>query len=64
MNIIGYNNSILSRCTDPELTTIDNKVESLCTTTASTLMKVLEGGNVPARTTITAELITRGTTNF
>lgn len=64
LNIIGYNNSILSRCTDPELTTIDNKVESLCTTTASTLMKVLEGGNVPARTTITAELITRGTTNF
>lgn len=64
LNIIGYNNSILSRCTDPELTTIDNKVESLCTTTAGTLMKVLEGGNVPARTTITAELITRGTTDF
>ena len=64
MNIIGYNNSILSRCTDPELTTVDNKVESLCTTTVTTLMKVLGGGNVPVKTTISAELIKRGTTNF
>lgn len=64
LNIIGYNNSILARCTDPELTTVDNKVESLCTTTVSTLMKVLDGGNVPSRTTISAELIKRGTTNF
>lgn len=64
LNIIGYNNSILARCTDPELTSVDNKVEALCTTTAATLMKVLEGGNVPARTTVTAELITRGTTDF
>lgn len=64
LSIIGYNNSILSRCTDPEITSIDNKVEALCTTTAATLMKVLEGGNVPARTTVTAELIKRGTTDF
>ena len=64
MNIIGYNNSILSRCTDPELTTVDNKVESLCTTTVTTLMKVLGGGNVPVKTTISAELIKRGTTDF
>lgn len=64
LNIIGYNNSILARCTDPELTSVDNKVEALCTTTAATLMKVLDGGNVPAKTTITAELIKRGTTNF
>ena len=64
MNIIGYNNSILSRCTEPELTTVDNKVESLCTTTVTTLMKVLGGGNVPVKTTISAELIKRGTTDF
>lgn len=63
-SIIGYNNSILSRCTSPEITTVDNKVEALCTTTVNTLMKVLEGGNVPAKTTITPELVKRGTTNF
>ena len=64
LSIIGYNNSILSRCTTPEITSVDNKVEALCTTTVNTLMRVLEGGNVPAKTTITPELIKRGTTNF
>lgn len=64
INIIGYNNSILSRCTTPEITSVDNKVEALCTTTVHTLMKVLNNGNVPAKTTITPELIKRGTTNF
>ncbi|WP_313076383.1 LacI family DNA-binding transcriptional regulator [Lacrimispora sp.] len=64
INIIGYNNSILSRCTTPEITSVDNKVEAICTTTIHTLMKVLNNGNVPAKTTITPELVKRGTTNF
>jgi DNA-binding LacI/PurR family transcriptional regulator len=64
INIIGYNNSILSRCTTPEITSVDNKVEAICTTTVHTLMKVLNNGNVPAKTTITPELVKRGTTNF
>ncbi|WP_353655196.1 LacI family DNA-binding transcriptional regulator [Clostridium sp. WB02_MRS01] len=64
LSIIGYNNSILSKCTTPEITSVDNKVESICITTVNTLMKVLEEGNVPGKTTITPELIKRGTTNF
>ena len=63
-SIIGYNNSILSVCTDPELTSVDTKIESLCTTTINTLMGVFGGGNVPSRTTIAADLIKRQTTNF
>lgn len=62
LSIIGYNNSILSVCTDPELTSIDTKVESLCTTTINTLMGVFGGGNVPSRTTIAADFIKRQTT--
>lgn len=62
LSVIGYNNSILSVCTDPELTTIDTKVESLCTTTINTLMGVFGGGNVPSRTTIAADFIKRQTT--
>lgn len=64
LNIIGYNNSILSRCTDPEITSIDSKVEALCTTTINTLMGVFSGVNVPSRTTIASDLIKRKTTNF
>lgn len=64
LSIIGYNNSILARCTEPELTSIDSKVEALCTTTISTLMGVFSGVNVPSRTTVAADLIKRATTNF
>ena len=38
LSIVGYNNSILSSCTDPEITSIDNHVETLCMTTIATLM--------------------------
>ncbi len=64
LSIIGYNNSILSRCTDPELTSIDSKVEALCASTVNTLMGVFGGVNVPSRTTVAADLIKRATTNF
>lgn len=64
LSIIGYNSSILSRCTDPEITSIDSKVEALCTTTINTLMGVFSGMNVPSRTTIASDLIKRQTTNF
>ena len=64
LSIVGYNNSIYSLCTDPEITSVDNKVEALCTTTINTLMGVFNGGNVPSRTTVAADLIKRDTTNF
>lgn len=64
LSIIGYNNSILSYCTDPELTSIDTKVEQLCITTVNSLMEVFDGSNVPGKTTIAADLIKRQTTIF
>ena len=64
LSVIGYNNSLLSRCTDPEITSIDSKVEALCTTTINTLMGVFSGMNVPSRITIASDLIKRQTTNF
>lgn len=64
LSIVGYNNSILARCTEPELTSIDSKVEALCATTVNTLMGVFNGSDVPSRTHITADLIKRNTTLF
>lgn len=64
LSIIGYNNSDYAICTDPELTSIDTKIEALCTSTISTLMGVFNGSNVPSRTTIAADLIKRATTKF
>ena len=64
LSIVGYNNSVLANCTEPELTSIDSKVETLCVTAVESLMKVFSGGKVPERTVISADLIKRNTTNF
>ncbi len=64
LSIIGYNNTCYSICTDPEITSVDSRVEALCATTIHTLMGVFNGDNVPTRTTITADLIKRATTKF
>ena len=60
--VTGYNNSLLSVCSTPEITTADNRVEFLCTTAVSLLMQVLEGRDVPERTMYSANLIRRATT--
>jgi LacI family transcriptional regulator/LacI family asc operon transcriptional repressor len=64
LSIIGYNNTDLGLCTDPEITTIDSRVEALCSTAIQTLMGVFNGSNVPSKTIISADLIKRATTNF
>lgn len=64
LSIIGYNNSTYAVCTDPEITSIDSKVEALCITAVNTLMGVFNGDNVPDKTTIAAALINRATTKF
>ncbi|MCR5215859.1 MAG: LacI family transcriptional regulator [Lachnospiraceae bacterium] len=64
LSVVGYNDSILAQATEPELTSIDSKVQSLCITTVNTLMGVFNGSDVPTRTYITADIIKRNTTNF
>lgn len=64
LSIIGYNNSVLSESTTPAMTSVDSKVEALCINTVNTLMGVFSGTNVPAKTTISADLIKRETTRF
>ena len=60
--IIGYNNSMLVNCCDPELTSIDNKLETLCQHLITTLMGVLSGSEMPKKTVFSGELVKRGTT--
>lgn len=62
LSIIGYNNSILSLCCEPELTTIDNRLEYLCNTSVSLLMNLLNGKSAPNKTIVSADIIVRGTT--
>ena len=61
LEIVGYNNSLLGICTEPELSTLDNHVETLSITTVNTLMRVLQGADVPNKTMISNDFIVRGT---
>jgi LacI family transcriptional regulator len=60
--IIGFNNSIIAQCCDPELTSVDNKVETMGISAARILYDVLSGVNVPSKTVITPDLVERSST--
>ncbi|HPS81425.1 MAG TPA: substrate-binding domain-containing protein, partial [Candidatus Limiplasma sp.] len=62
LSIIGYNNSSFCLCCEPELTSVDNKLEALCTQCVNTLLTVLSGQDAPQKTVYTAELVCRGST--
>lgn len=62
LSVIGYNNSMLAQCCNPELTSIDNKLEILCQHLITTLMGVLGGQEMPKKTIFSGELVRRGTT--
>ena len=64
LEIIGYNNSVLSLCTEPELTSIDSRVEQLSTCAVGVLMKVLSGEDADNLSVIAADIIKRNTTKF
>ncbi len=59
---IGYNNSMLTGCCEPELTSIDNRLETLCQHLITTLLGILEGREMPKKTVFSGEIIERGTT--
>ncbi len=60
--IIGYNNSKVSICCDPELSTMDNQLEFVCNNTVSNVMDCFGGAKVPNKTIVSAKFIERGTT--
>ena len=63
LSILGYNNSRLGICCDPELTTIDNQLAFNCSNAIALLMKALGGESAPQKTMLSAEIIARGTTD-
>lgn len=64
LSIVGYNNSILSTCCEPELTTIDNHLETMCHHIVTTLIGILDGREMPQKVIFSGELVKRGTTIF
>lgn len=63
LSILGYNNSKLCMYCDPELTSIDSQLSFICTNAITLLIKVLKGDSAPAKTALSAQIVTRGTTD-
>ena len=62
LQIIGYNNSLLSKCCEPELTSIDNHLDDLCGQVANAAICILKNGVFPEKKLLHSELIKRGST--
>jgi LacI family transcriptional regulator/LacI family asc operon transcriptional repressor len=60
--VIGYNNSMLTACCHPELTSVDNRLENLSHQLVQTLLSVLSGEEMPAESVFSGKLIKRSTT--
>lgn len=60
--VIGFNNSILSKCATPALSSVDNMLESICRSAVDTLTRILAGeDSIPAKVHIAAMLVERET---
>lgn len=64
LSVIGYNNSILTTCCTPELTSVDNRLETLTHQLVQTLLGVLAGEEMPKMSVFSGKLIKRGSTYF
>ncbi len=63
--VTGYNDSDLCECCEPELTSVDNRLQAICEKCVSSLMVIFEGSKaVPKQTVFSCELIQRSTTDF
>ena len=61
MPVIGFDNSELSRCATPELTSVDTQTETLCATAMTLLDTLLEKQEAAAHTVIPTRLVERDT---
>lgn len=57
--MIGFNNTILSRCATPEVSSVDNRMKQQCELTVQTLLNVLKGKRSSPCITLDALLVKR-----
>lgn len=62
LSVIGYNNSALASISEPELSSIDNKLEAMSKQLVLTLLGVLAGKDMPVKTEYQGILVERKTT--
>ena len=65
LSVVGYNDSLMCVCCEPEMTSVDSKVDVLCRLTVENMIGLLERGERPeAETLVPCEVVKRCTTDF
>lgn len=62
ISIVGYNNSNVGLCCEPELSSLDNKLEIICNEAVNMVIKILNKEDVSTKVVINADFVHRGTT--
>ena len=62
--VLGYNDSVLTTCSDPELSSINNHVDKMATQLVSTLVEVFNEKEPPQKSIVSGELVLRQTTRI
>ncbi len=62
-SVMGYNNSLITTCSEPEITSVDNGLEPLCTQLVATCIGVLNGEELPSKTVLPGKIIHRASTH-
>ena len=62
MQILGYNNSKISICSEPEISTVDHHMQKAGTLAVDQLMKILKKEEVDQKTIVKGEMVLRDTT--
>ena len=61
--VVGFNNSVLAECSTPALTSIDNRIEDLCTSAVKTMLDVFDRKKVEKKQLIKGYLAYRESFN-
>ena len=60
--VTGFNNLSIATYCEPELTSVDNKLESICSHCVTALINILNNVDTPKKTLFSYELVERGST--
>ncbi len=65
LSVVGYNNSLIAVSCEPEMTSVDSKVDVLCRLTVENMIGLLERDEKPkAETLVPCDVVKRCTTDF
>ncbi|MDR1440417.1 MAG: LacI family transcriptional regulator, partial [Clostridiales bacterium] len=59
--VVGFNNSSITRCCSPELSSIDNMLDTLCPMAVDMLARHFDGEKISSKVAVSAELVERET---